>query len=153
MATRNTTKATAAAKEEEKMLTEPEEEPALEDKDAEIARLKAELEEANRRATYATPKSERERVAEMSRKAAEEGLDPWSVKIAMRIPRRPPTQDPWYWINVNGRSAQIPANDQVQELKLPWAEVLVNMLNAEDAAQDFADSIKMYDPKTNPHPD
>ena len=153
MATRNTTKSTAAAKEEEKLLTEPEEEEAVLDKDAEIARLKAELEEANRRAAYATPRSERERVAEMCRKAAEEGLDPGGIKIAIRVPRRPPTQDPWYWINVNGRSAQIPANDQVQELKLPWAEVLVNMLNAEDAAQDFADSIKMYDPKTNPHPD
>ena len=151
MATRNTTKATAAAKEEEKLLTEPEEE-VMQDKDAEIARLKAELEEANRRAAYATPRSERERVAEMCRKAAEEGLDPWGIKIAIRVPRRPPTQDPWYWINVNGIIAQIPANDRYQELKLPWACVLVDLLKYEKYSNEYQDSIPNWDPETNPKP-
>ena len=128
-------------------------EAALPDKDAEIERLKAELEAANKRAAYARPEDELKRIQEMCEQAAEEGTDPWKVLVSIRIPRRPATEDPWYWININNVSVQIPANDQVQELKLPWAEALLKMLAAEDAAKDYIDKrIQVYDPITNPKP-
>lgn len=133
---------------------EPEEigAPAAYDaRDAEIERLKAELAAANRRAAYATPMDERKRVQQAAEDAAKSGADPWKIKIAVRVPRRPPTEDQWYWININGISAQIPADDKVQELKLPWAVTLMDMLTAEERAQDFADSLEVKDPVNNPH--
>jgi len=144
--------------EEEETDLEPEEiegpingKLAADPKDAEIERLKAELAEANRRAAYATPMDERKRVQKAAEDAAKSGADPWQIKIAVRIPRRPPTEDQWYWININGISAQIPANDRVQELKLPWAVALMDMLTAEERAQDYADSLEVKDPVNNPH--
>lgn len=149
MASRNTTKAAAAAQEEEKILTEAEPEDA---RDAEIERLKAELESARRAVAYSSPAQDLERVQEICQQVAESGEDPWEIKIPLRVPRRPANEDQWYWINVNGRSAQIPADDKVQELRLPWAEVMLNMIEAEERAKDFADSVQVYDPVTNPHP-
>ena len=116
----------------------------------EIARLKAQLDEANRRAAYTSPQDDWDRVQRLAQDAADQGLDPWQIMIAIRVPRRPPKEDPWYWININDRSVQIPANDNVQEMRLPFAETLLGMLRAENRAQDFADSIEVYDPVTNP---
>ncbi len=118
---------------------------------AEIERLKRELEYANMRAAYATPRDERVRVQQTAEKAAEAGEDPWKIKIAVRVPRRPPTEDQWYWININGLSAQIPADDKIQEMKLPFAVALMDMLTAEERAQDYADSLEVKDPVNNPH--
>ena len=123
---------------------------ALDERDAEIARLKAQLEEANRRAAYTSPQDDWDRVQRLAQDAADQGLDPWQIMIAIRVPRRPPKEDPWYWININDRSVQIPADDHVQEMRLPFAETLLGMLRAENRAQDFADSIEVYDPVTNP---
>jgi len=122
----------------------------LESQEAEIARLKMALEEANRRSASNTPEEVRQRVKELAEEAAENGKDPWKISVPILIPRRPPTEDPWYWINVNGRSVQIPANNKVQDVLLPWAEVLVKMLEAEDMTRRYADSIQSYDPITNP---
>ena len=125
-------------------------EARLNSKDAEIARLRRELAEANKRAAYEDPATERQHVRDMAEETAMNGEDPWKKTVKVRIPRRPPSEDPWYWINVNGRSVQIPAEGKSQELLLPWALVLVDMLDAEDRAREFADSIKAYDPITNP---
>lgn len=153
-----TKKKTDAEVEAEEMLeepaaeqTEPAEAAAADPKDALIAQLRAELAAANKKAVYATPMDERKRVQEMARQAAEAGMNEWDIKVAVRVPKRPASEDPWYWININSVSAQFPANDQVQELKLPWAVALMDMLTAEERAQDYADSIQVYDPVSNPH--
>ena len=125
--------------------------PLPDRKDAEIARLKAELEAANRRAAYTTPMDERKRILEMAEEAAAEGKDPWGILVEIRVPKRAKTEDPWFWININGRSAQIPADDRIQEMKLPFAVVLLDMLTAEERAQDYADSLEVKDPVHNPH--
>ena len=96
-------------------------------------------------------KTDYERVQEACKKAAAEGVDPWSVKISVKSPRRPAKEDPWYWLNTNNKSVQIPANDRYFDLALPWAETLVNMIKADWAAQDFQDNLEVFDPVTNPH--
>lgn len=90
-------------------------------------------------------------VKEACKAAEESGEDPWKIEIEVRAPRRPRGEDPWYWINVNGRSVQIPANDRRQKMKLPFANVLVEMLDADRRAEDYAASLEVYDPINNPH--
>lgn len=116
-------------------------------KDAEIERLKAELSRMK-----VGGAEDYEKVQALTKKAAEDGVDPWTVNVSIRVPRRPEREDPWYWININSRSVQIPANDRVQEMKLPFAEQLTAFLRAENSARDFADTIQVYDPVSNPHP-
>lgn len=122
-------------------------EEAQDPRDAEIAKLKEELS-----LMKGGGMKDADRVEALARETAEKGLNPWDVKVSVRVPRRPVGEDSSYWVNVNDRSAQIPANDQIQEMKLPFAEVLMNHLKAENAARDFADNIQVYDPVSNPHP-
>ena len=72
--------------------------------------------------------------------------------VSIRAPRRPGKEDPWYWLNVNSISVQVPADDKYHDLKLPWAETLINMLEAERYAGEYQDGIEVYDPQTNPKP-
>ena len=58
-----------------------------------------------------------------------------------------------YWLNVNGRTVQIPADDRRYDLKLPWAACLMDSLEAENRAADYQDSLEVYDPITNPKRD
>ena len=131
---------------------DPELEKTLKAQQAEIAALKAKLEQmannppVNQRDDAAT-------VKQAAREAAIAGVDPWTIKINVRAPRRPGKEDPWYWINVNGLSVQLPADDKYHEMKLPWAEALINSLEAEKMASDFQDKMEVYDPITNPHRD
>lgn len=120
-------------------------------KDAEIERLKAELKKAKSLIPIAVG-SEKEMVRKLTEEAAADGTDPWTVMVEIRVPRRPEKEDPWYWVCINGRSAQIPANDKIQKMKLPFAEVLLSQLKAEDDLRDFLDNVQVYDPVTNPHP-
>lgn len=122
---------------------------------AELAALKKENErlKANSVAAYgaAGARTDYERVQEACKKAAEEGADSWGIKISIRAPRRPAKEDPFYWLSVNGRTMQVPANDKYFDLALPFASCLVEMIQAEWFANDYADSIEEYDPVTNPH--
>lgn len=129
---------------------ENEVQPAEDARDAEIERLKKELAESQRRVVYATPEQDRQRIIQECEDCDKEGKDPWKVKVQMRIPRRPPTEDPWYWININNQSVQIPADDQIHEVKLPWAVALTDMLTAEERARKYADNLRVKDPRTDP---
>ena len=143
MATRKTSPAEVPEMEEK--AAEPVTE--LEKKDAEIAALKAQLARSK-----PSLRSDYERVKQACEEAAAAGIDPWTLTIEIMVPHREKTEDPWYWINVNGLSVQIPANDRYQEIKLPWADVLVETLRAEKRALDYQDTLEVYDPVTNPHP-
>lgn len=142
---------------EEQLLEQPAEEaqPEMSAKEkaqqAEIEKLRKQLAEAQK----ARPGAQND--AEVVRKACAEaaaaGIDPWTVTIRIRSPRRPGKEDPFYWLNVNGQSVQVPADDKYYELKLPWAETLINSLEAERHAAEFQDAMEVYDPITNPHRD
>lgn len=131
---------------------------------AETAKLKAELEalkkenerlRQNSVAAYGVQgaRSDYERVKAASIKAAQEGADEWGIRISIRAPRRPAKEDPFYWLSVNGRTVQVPANDRYYDLTLPFANCLVDMIASEWFANDYADSIEEFDPVTNPHRD
>ena len=119
---------------------------------AEIEAMKAELKAAKQKpAAPAQRKPDAQIVKELCEQAAKEGKDAWGITVSIFVPKRGPQEDPWYWLNINGKSVQLPANNTYQEMKLPFADTLVRMLEAEDRAQRFQDALKVYDPKTNPH--
>ena len=116
---------------------------------AEIEKLKAQL--AKNAQPLNRKQDDFETVMQASKEAAEKRLDPWDVKVTIRVPHRQRNEDPWYWVNINGKSAQIPADDRYQEMALPFAETLLNSLEAERMAAEYQDGIEVYDPVTNPH--
>ena len=154
----STKKTPAKTETEEQLLEQPAEEPQQESADAklkaqqaEIEKLKAQL--AKAQSMVPAAQNDFEAVKTAVRLAAEQGVDPWSVTVNVRSPRRPGREDPWYWLCVNNNSVQLPADDRRYDLKLPWAECLMNSLDAERYAAEFQDSIEVYDPVTNPHRD
>lgn len=118
---------------------------------AEIESMKAELKAAKMKAVPAKRKPDALVVQELCEECAKTGVDPWTVKVTVFVPKRGPQEDPWYWIQVNAKSVQLPANNTDQEMKLPFADTLMKMLQAEDRAQKYQDELKVYDPKLNPH--
>ena len=122
---------------------------------AEIERLKKENEQLKKNSVYSSSptgyEGDYERVKKACKQAAEDGVDPWTVKISVLAPRIGKGEDS-FWLCVNGKSMQVPANDRYFELALPWADDLVEEIRARYRAADFADSIQVYDPKENPHP-
>ena len=103
------------------------------------------------------PLTQTEKDAENARKMAEEaaakGVDPWTVEVEMFVPHRDPGEDKWFWFSINDRTAQVPANDSRQVMKLPFALVLADTLKAKRREEEYMDNVQVYDPKTNPHQD
>lgn len=67
--------------------------------------------------------------------------DSWAEDIDMVVPRKPKGEEQFYYICVNDRRFQVPANGKVQALPKPVAEVLQEMIAAEAEADDYADHI------------
>ena len=141
--------------EEEKLEEEAQKLQQMANMQAELAALKAENErlKMNSVAAYGATgaKTDYERVMEACDKAAKDGADEWNITISIRAPRRPAKEDPFYWLSVNGRTLQVPANDKYFDMALPFAACMVDMIQAEWFANDYADIIEEYDPETNPH--
>ena len=131
------------------------EEPA-DAKDAEIAELKAQLAKMKQDAVsevfVPNGRGDMERIMRVAKEAAEAGEDAWKIFVKVRVPRKAGSGDDDFWVSVNGISAQIPANGEVQEMKLPYAMALMDALEAEEKAIQFSEGLKMYDPLTNPKP-
>lgn len=126
-----------------------------EDLRAEYERLKKQLEELQKQQAARRPggggESDYDRIHRIEKEALAEGKDLFEVTAGLIVPHKAPSEDPWYWINVNGRSVQIPANDEWQEMRLPFAIVLVDTLRSEKRAAAYKDSLEVFDPVTNPH--
>ena len=122
---------------------------------SELEAQKKENEVLRRNSVHSTSpmgsESDYERVQKACMDAAKENVDPWNIKISVLSPRIGKGEDS-YWLCVNGKSVQVPANDRYFELALPFAQCLVDEIKARYRAADFADSIQVYDPKENPHP-
>lgn len=68
-------------------------------------------------------------------------VDEWDETIEMVVPRKPKGEDQQYYICVNDRRFMVPADGKVQKLPRPVAEILQASVQAEYAADDFADHI------------
>ncbi len=124
----------------------------MDEKDRQIAEMQARLAEAEKLIASMTKGDDYKIVHELSEKCAKEGKDPWQVDVDIRVPARRDSNDPYYWLNINGRSAQIPANNTVQTMRLPFACTIVDMIRMEQHAKNFADEeIQVKDPLYNPH--
>ena len=65
----------------------------------------------------------------------------WDETIEMLIPRKPRGEEAFYYVCVNDRRFEIPADGKLQKLPKPIALVLQDSLAAEIRAEEFADSI------------
>ena len=157
MASKKTPEQKQAAEEQQLQQPEVKSEPAKETssaKDARIAELEARLAAAERQAAGYRAGNDAQLVQQAIKEAIAEGKNLWDVKISVRVPERRDTTEKSYWIMVNGKSVQLPADNKYQEMRLPFAEALMNQLHADKYAQQFADNeIQVYDPFTNPHPE
>ena len=73
--------------------------------------------------------------------AAAAPTDPWLVNVSMLVPRKPKGEEQSYYVCVNDRRFQVPANGKVQELPKPIAAALTDSLAADAAADEFADKM------------
>lgn len=156
MSTKKTTPVTETEKEELE-VKEPAKsaEPAgtMDARDARIAELEAQLAAAQRQSASYRAGNDFDVVKRAAEECIASGTNEWDVKVSVRVPERRDTTDKSYWLCVNGRSVQLPANNQYQEMRLPFADALMRLLQAEKYAQHFADNaIQVYDPITNPRP-
>lgn len=126
----------------------------MDERDREIAELRAQLAAEKKKNESILKGDDYAIVQEKAKEAAEKGLDAFNVMVSIRVPPRTHTNDKYYWVSVNGRSAQIPADNTVQEMRLPFAEAILNQIRADKHADSFADEkVQVYDPWTNPHSD
>ena len=72
----------------------------------------------------------------------------WDEEIEMIVPRKPKGEEKYYYICVNDRRFQVPADGKMQKLPKPIALVLMDTLEAEQKADDFADNIPNEDVTT-----
>ena len=68
-------------------------------------------------------------------------VDPWDEQVSVIVPRKPKGEDQQYYVCVNDRRFMVPANGKEQMLPRPIAEILLDAIEAEYEAQDFADKI------------
>lgn len=144
MATTNKDKKTEAPKlelqdQEEKEFQELKQDvdktAELLEKDAEIEKLKAEIEAMKAAKKDAEPEKPQETAAPAA------VVDEWEEYIPVIVPRRGRGEDPYYYVCVNDRSVQIPANGTMQKMRKPHAEALLRSLEAEAKAEKFAQDV------------
>ena len=70
-----------------------------------------------------------------------EPVDAWAETMDVVVPRKPKGEDQEFYVCVNDRRFYIPANGQVQTLPKPIALILLDTIQAEYAAEDYADHI------------
>lgn len=164
MANRNNTAANEEAKKEQQPEESAMKAQGIQDQIKEMQKIMQEqrsmIEKLNNeltteRSKAAVPrKTDKARVNEAIRQALAEGKDPWDVKIPVRARPRQGTTEKHYWLGVNGRFLALPADDRYYELALPFAENLVNAMDAENFVKEYADkNIQVYDLISNPHQD
>lgn len=67
--------------------------------------------------------------------------DEWAEMVDMIVPRKPKGEEQQFYICVNDRRFAVPANGKMQKLPKPVAEILRTSIEAEYAAEDYADHI------------
>lgn len=84
---------------------------------------------------------EQEQLLEQPAEEKETVQSAWDEKVPVVVPRKPKGQDQQFYVCVNDRRFTVPANGKQQMLPRPVAEILQTAIEAEYAADEFADSI------------
>lgn len=111
-------------------------------------KAKATAEQENKEITEAV-----ETVTEETAKPAEE-QDPWKKLVKVRPPRLMNSGIDHYYVCVNDIRYQIPADGREYEVPEPIALVLMDSIEAEYKAEDYAKEVEKnsYDPVLKPKP-
>ena len=67
--------------------------------------------------------------------------DIWEEYIDVVVPRHGRGQEKCFYVSVNGRNAQIPANGMMQHIRKPLALALLASLEEEAKAEQFAEDL------------
>ena len=95
--------------------------------------------------TAAEPIEEvKEETAAEQTEPAEKPADPWEEMVEIMVPRKPKGEDEFYYVCVNDRRFEVPANGKKQKMPQPIAEVLMASVEAEYEAQEFADQMSKH---------
>ena len=78
-------------------------------------------------------------IEEAAETAEETAKSKWDEIETVRTPRK--SKHDFYYVCVNDRRFEIPADGKEHEMPLPIAEVLRQTLDAEAAADDFAEGV------------
>ena len=65
----------------------------------------------------------------------------WEEYEDVYVPRHGKGQEPYFFIQINARSCQIPADGKRHRIRKPFAEALQESIDAEMDAEDFADNV------------
>lgn len=65
----------------------------------------------------------------------------WDEYMEVIVPRHGKGQEKYFYVCVNDRSVQVPADGKRHKMRKPHAEVLLASLEAEADAENFADSV------------
>ena len=79
------------------------------------------------------------------KEAADAAKDPWAEEMEMIVPRKAKGEEQHYYICVNDRRFYVPADGKMQKLPKPIALALKDSLEAEYAADEYADHIPNRD--------
>ena len=63
--------------------------------------------------------------------------DPWKDMRRIALPRARRGEDPTQYVAINGKAFYVPRNGREQEVPYPVYEALQQMLDAEEADEDF----------------
>lgn len=81
---------------------------------------------------------------EPAEKPAEKPVDPWDEMVEIMVPRKPKGEEEFYYVCCNDRRFEVPANGKRQSMPRPIAEILLASVEAEYAAQDFAEQMSKH---------
>ena len=88
-----------------------------------------------------TEEEVQEQLLEQQAEEAEAVKSAWDEEVPVVVPRKPKGQDQQFYVCVNDRRFTVPANGKQQMLPRPVAEILQAAIEAEYAAEEFADNI------------
>ena len=76
--------------------------------------------------------------------APEQPADEWAEEVEVFVPRKPKGDNPQYYVCVNDRRFAFPADGRRQKMPKPIAEILQSSLDAEYAADEYAEQMSRH---------
>ena len=105
------------------------------------ALLKQQLENVSEKAKAAAEKPARQVEENLGISTDTDAGTEWEEYVEVYVPRHGKGQEKKFYVSVNDRNVLVPADGKYHRLRKPHAEALMASLEAEAAAEDYADSV------------